>query len=228
MAHNRISTGFVCAVDYAGVRDHSAIGVGELFEEFDLTDGGNSFGPARRTNEKSFLEVIHVQRLPLKYPLPLVNAHLCKVIRQLPSRKRAPVVMCDAGGIGQGAITYLKRDHGVTPISVVVTAGNEPNYHSSTQWTIPKKVLVSSAVVGMMEGRLKIAPDIEHCAVLLDEPKGFVLKVKSSTGNQQFEAETESVHDDVVTVLLYLAHYAFRPRPKPAYFTNALQGYMER
>jgi hypothetical protein len=68
-------------------------------------------------------------------------------------------------------------------------------------FNVPKKDLISPAIVGFQNGWIKLAKGLPHRAQLEHELLNYRLKVNLRTGNESFEAWRDRDHDDMVFAL---------------------------
>jgi hypothetical protein len=215
MAHNRKALGFLLSVDFGLLRDHTAFSIMEEIEEFDLRSDG--FGPAIRHNERKFIDVVMLKRMPLGVGYPDITRVAANFVRELPERPRRPYILCDATGVGRAPVQFMRKE-GLWPvIAVSFTSGLEERRLTSYEYHVPKKNLVSATVLALQDGRLRIAPEIEHASLLQEELRNFKLKIRES-GSEAFEAGRESIHDDLVSAVMMGAWFADKPRPQPPRF----------
>jgi hypothetical protein len=222
MAHNTRSKGFVVSVDFGLMRDHTAIVIGEETDEFNLVADG--FSDPRRENLLTYVDIGMIRRLPLQTSYPDVTRIVGNIIKELPGRPRRPVLLCDATGVGRGPISFMAKA-GLRPIALTYTSGMSVTEVSSTEWHVPKKDIVTATMVALQDCRLRIAPDLEHAALLREELMNFKLKIRDS-GHEAFEAGRESIHDDICFATFQICWWIERSKPKPAHY--ATSSHMER
>jgi len=110
-----------------------------------------------------------------------------------------PRLAVDATGVGRGVVDHL-RSYGLDFKAVQLTGGlkehRDGGYHN-----VPKKDLISLAVVGFQNGWIKIAEGLPHREQLEHELLNYRTKVNLRTGHESFEAWRERDHDDIVLAL---------------------------
>ena len=119
--------------------------------------------------------------------------------------------------------------HGLKPIKVTITAGNEESQNGYARFTVPKQVLVSNLDAMMHTGELRIAKELKETPALETELKDFRRHV-SEAGRYSFKAR-EGQHDDLVLAVAIAAWRAVRKkktfnrssRPEP----KVILGYAE-
>ena len=95
----------------------------------------------------------------------------------------------------------------------ITITGGDAGSHEGGLYTVPKRDLVSAAVVLMQSGQLKIASSLPESATLTKELQNFKMKIAAS-GHDSHESWRESEHDDLV-LSLSLACWFAEHGPKP-------------
>jgi hypothetical protein len=76
--------------------------------------------------------------------------------------------------------------------------GGDTVTHEGLYYRVPKRDLVSSVLVAMQSGRLKIASSLPDAGVLVKELENFKVKIDPQTAHDSYSAWREGVHDDLV------------------------------
>jgi hypothetical protein len=93
--------------------------------------------------------------------------------------------------------------------------GGDSVSRDGLRWRVPKRDLVSAAVIQFQNGALSIAAALPEAATLRSELETFRMKIDARTGHDSYEAWREGQHDDLV-LALSLAVWFGENRGKPA------------
>lgn len=126
-------------------------------------------------------------------PYPQVVAHVTGLMRNLPE---PGTLVLDKTGVG-APVFDLFVVAGLDPIGITITAGRTVG-GEGRDLTVPKVDLVSTLIVGMQGGRLKIAPSLDLAPTLARELENFKLKINPQTMHESFASWREAEHDDLV------------------------------
>jgi len=133
--------------------------------------------------------------------------------------------LVDGTGVGDAVIESLRK-RGAFPVSIVFTNGGRahPVYaeigqvfgdsragelalmRTVKEWLVPRKELVADLALIFEQGRISIGRKVNHREALEAQLTGFRLNRKKV----KYEAETEELHDDLVTDLMmacWWTHY---------------------
>jgi hypothetical protein len=170
-----------------------------------------------------------VERPPLGISYRRVAAGIAKRLAELEPvgafNERGKVGLCiDAGGVGRGVLGPVaeeirkqhEQDQGspqVTLVPAQTTAGSRVT-KSGIFYNIPKKDLVSAALLPMEEKRLFIAEGAKDREALIDELLSYRAKINKDTGHETFEAGG-GAHDDLVFALCLAMRSWTRYKPPP-------------
>src|SRR5262245_5878651 len=124
-------------------------------------------------------DVRHLMRFQLGMSYPAMAKQI-GVMLSRPELKNNPTeLIIDETGVGR-AVGDLFNEHGLKPIKVTITAGNEETVNGPMRYGVPKQLLVSTLDAQMhtaddrhhIEG-LRIARDLPEAAALETELKDF-------------------------------------------------------
>jgi hypothetical protein len=179
-----------------------------------------------RPAEEKALEyrVRHLERPPLGTPYPDVVARIVELVKRIGGE---PVLAVDATGVGRPVTDMLwqrleEEIRGtriyVTPCPVTITGGDSVTRAEGGGWRVPKRDLISAALVLLQNGRLKVAEALTLRETLVKELLAFRVKISISTGHDSYEAWREGDHDDLVlsVALACWAGERFLRKPKLA------------
>lgn len=154
------------------------------------------------------IEVVHLERLPLKMAYPDQIAHVQKLLRRPPLTLATDLVL-DGTGVGRPIVDQF-RDSGLQPIAVTITAGDsESRGEKYNEFRVAKSLLVSRLQSLLHAGELKIAKGLKEAEVLTWELQDFRASV-SDTGVWRFGARSGK-HDDLVLAVALGCWWACRP-----------------
>ena len=180
---------YFAGLDLGQVRDFSAVAVlavNKVRRECGLK---GTVETSRRA------ELVYLSRWPLGTSYPAVVEGMAKLMASLPASPLAPVLLCDATGVGRPVVDLLKRA-GLKPIACTITGGANVTGDGS-DYRLPKRDMVAALQVALQAGELKIAAGMAETDNLINELQNFKLK-HTAAGNETFEAMRESIHDDLV------------------------------
>jgi hypothetical protein len=211
MKSKEIQTVRLIGVDLGQQQDYTAISVTERAY---VPTGERFDGTYRRKGrqvlaslEKVALEyrVRHLERPSLGTPYTEVVDRILELIKALGGN---PALVVDATGVGRPVMDMLWRElikglEGttitVTPCTVTITGGNSVTRNPDLGGhNVPKRDLISAALVLMQNGRLKIAEGLSLKETLVKELLNFRVKINISTAHDSYEAWREGDHDDLV------------------------------
>lgn len=117
-------------------------------------------------------------------------------------------LVIDGTGVGRPVVDLFRRAKpDCTMMPVTITGGSSERTLGKVSidewgyWHVPKKELVGSVQVLLGAGRLKIAPAMQHAAVLVQELKMFRYKINPDTAHVSYESWRDRDHDDLVLAL---------------------------
>ncbi|MGA7075850.1 MAG: hypothetical protein WBZ42_04805 [Halobacteriota archaeon] len=195
-------------LDLGQVRDYTALAILGHVEFWKKTT---------ETNEREHLEkrehewhLGHVDRLPLGTSYQDVAKHIKSIIRQFEHEGRGITLIVDATGVGRPVIDSLKEE-GLKPVPVTITPGLNVSY-SDGEWHVPKRDLISAAIVMLGKKELRIAPGIKYKDTLIRELQNFQVEINVATGHDSYAAWREGEHDDLVLSLALACWWALRKK----------------
>jgi len=158
----------------------------------------------------------HLERFPMGTSYPDQVARVKELMVELQKAGDTWLVI-DSTGLGRPILDYL-RNSGFPKQNVLgisITGGTAIG-RDQCGYTIPKRDLVSNAVVVLQSGKLKIAENLPLLSEMVQEMMNFKIKV-SPRGHDSYEAWRESDHDDLVlaTCLALWCGENVRERQKP-------------
>lgn len=131
-------------------------------------------------------------------------------------------LVMDATGIGE-PLYDMFCSNGVVPWCVYFTGGHlttpvytrrrlrfsskGPGFAYIKGWNVPKEQLVKAGLLLMQQGRFAIVRGLKWKEEFRQQLIGFKGVVNEKTGRVKLEADTESLHDDMVCAYLMAAWY---------------------
>lgn len=207
-------------VDLGQQRDYTAISVAERAE---VPTGREVREERYNTTDDRYFHVLvpevaaeyrvrHLERPPLGTPYTQVAERVVELVKKIGGE---PTLVVDATGVGRPVTDMLWKAlqtelrgtaTKVTPCNVTITGGDSvtrspgqgPSAREAGGWRVPKRDLVSAALVLMQNGRLKIAESLELREALVRELLAFRVKINIATAHDSYEAWREGDHDDLV------------------------------
>ena len=137
-----------------------------------------------------------VTRAPPNLPYPRIAERLIQISTTPPFLGGCHLVV-DSTGVGRPVIDLLRAGP-VPPVGVSITGGQHP-HGGGRAYTVPKRDLISAAVLAFQSGRLQIAAGADHAETLVKELTAFQVKI-SAAGNDTYSAPSGQ-HDDLVLAL---------------------------
>ena len=172
---------FTAAADLGQVSDYSAVAVIERVA-------------TQQAGETAY-HIRHLERLPLGMPYTQQVERLSELMSRI---EGAPLVV-DRTGIGAAVIDMLRAAK-LAPVPVTITAGSVVT-RDEYGFKVPKRDLVAVTQVLLENGRLKIAADLEHAQLLIDELLSFKVNI-SASGRDTYGNDVglwrEAPNDDLV------------------------------
>lgn len=200
-------------VDLGQQRDYTAISVTERVHaptgreiEGERWDSRLEAYFAARVPEMAVeYRVRHLERPALGTPYTEIAQRILELVKTLGGE---PALVVDATGVGRPVMDMLFKElRGglkgttikVTPCPVTITGGDSASRNpDGGGWRVPKRDLVSAALVLLQNGRLKIAEALPLRETLVRELLNFRVKINISTAHDSYEAWREGDHDDLV------------------------------
>ena len=157
--------------------------------------------------------LVFLDRYPLGTPYPQLIAHTQRIMADDKIRDNV-ILIPDATGVGLPIIQQMRMQNLSPMIPIAIHGGNAVS-EKQDNFSVPKRDLVSSITMVMQTRRLKVAANIKYKDQLIKEMQNFKLKMTKS-GNDTYEALTQSIHDDLVMCVAMPIWYAERFMPDPA------------
>ncbi|HOR01457.1 MAG TPA: hypothetical protein PLJ35_21810 [Anaerolineae bacterium] len=148
-----------------------------------------------------------LERLPLGTPYPAVIVRIKQLLAEPELRGAALVV--DATGVGRPVVDML-RQAGLRPLPVVITGGERATCQEG-YYFVPKRDLVSAALVLLQDKRLGVAKELPLAGTLVSELLSFRVRI-TAAANDVYGAWREGQHDDLVLALALACWWATRPQ----------------
>ena len=161
-------------------------------------------------------KIRHLERFPLKTPYPAIAERLTRMMEEPRLRVEGRIIM-DTTGVGE-PVADLLRANGLRPVSIKITGSQEVVKKSDRLYHVPKRDIVSSLLVMVQSGRLKMSKmhhdrygnrvEWEEVKQFTSELENFNYKINRETGRDTYEAAKEIIHDDLVTAVALAMWYA--------------------
>jgi len=199
-------------VDLGQQRDYTAISVtervavetGRQVKEERYDSSLESYFAAPVPEVAAEYRVRHLERPPLGTPYTKVVDRVVELVKKIGGE---PALVVDATGVGRPVTDMLWKTLSaeltgtttvVTPCNVTITGGDSVTRSPDGGFRVPKRDLVSAALVLMQNERLKIAEALELKETLVRELLAFRVKINIATAHDSYEAWREGDHDDLV------------------------------
>ena len=194
---------YVVGVDLGQSSDPTAIAVIE--RQRGVMDAGSPF--ERHTGLSThlqtpaeFIDVRHLERLPLGMSYPAVVQHVADLLARPPlcrdENHPAAELIIDETGVGR-AVGDIFIDAGMKPKRITITAGSEATSgHGRDRFYVAKTVLISNVDAMLHTGTLRFASALSEADAMKDELLDFRRKL-SDAGRATYAARTGR-HDDLV------------------------------
>jgi hypothetical protein len=140
----------------------------------------------------------YLKRFPLKTPYTAIVEWLAKQAGAPPFQDA--ILAVDETGVGRPIVEMIRQRVRMCVIPVTITGGTKETQQEDLSYHVPKKALVTNAVVLMEGGRLKIAAKLPDAPMLVKELQNFRVNVTVSA-HELFEAWREGLNDDLVLAL---------------------------
>jgi hypothetical protein len=214
----RRKTRFVVGVDLGQSSDPTAIAVLEHISG--VLDKGSDF--ERHTGLSThlqtpaeFIDVRHLERLPLGMSYPAVVQHVADLLARPPlcraDNHPAAELVIDETGVGR-AVGDIFIDAGMKPKRITITAGNESSVaHGFDRFHVAKIILISNVDAMLHTGTLRFAAALSEADTMRDELQDFRRKL-SDAGRASYAARTGR-HDDLVLAVAIACWWIARPPP---------------
>jgi hypothetical protein len=161
--------------------------------------------------EPTVFHAVIIDRLPVGMPYPDQVQALKRLVTKQLVRNAVDLVV-DRTGVGAPVVDLLVKE-GLRPIGVTITGG-EVVTGGSGRVSVPKRELVSAAVVAFQSGRIKIPKEYPETRTLTKELLAFKPSIDPVTRHDSYGGVGQ--HDDLVMSFALAAWWAFRHRPEPS------------
>jgi hypothetical protein len=188
---------FYMGLDLGQRHDPTAIAVVERIE----------LAQAWQATEFHSLRVRHLERVPLGTPYPGVVARVREIVRKIGDCALA----VDSTGVGAPVVDMLRAARIGCDIAAVTITGGEKQRNNGTEWSVPKRDLLSLVQVLLERSELRLAKGLRELGPLVRE----LTDVRSTTrtnGRERLGADGCGEHDDLVIALALACWRARRPR----------------
>ena len=210
---------YICSVDIAKKRDYTAI---QIYR--DSPD-------IKRFAPESGREAMVVNYLDLVYQAKMQAVRYTEQVRMIKELlERIDLLnntqlLVDGTGVGEPVVDMM-REVGLMPFPIIFTGGTEarPVYADIgkvfggsegfgrfrgaqvlKEMSVPKDDLVHAGMIVLQQGRLRMAPNLQHMDDFKRQLAGFKGKVNEKSGRTKYNAENDDVHDDLVVTYLMAA-----------------------
>jgi hypothetical protein len=141
----------------------------------------------------------HLERFPLDAGYPAIGARLDDLIGHLHDKEQDSQtdLIIDITGSGRAGANYMRRFHGVAPITVTIKGGSGETEVEPGDWCVAKTELIGHLMVAYQTSTLKVAKSLDLAATLSRELADFKMKPPTLNPNDP-EAWREGQHDDLV------------------------------
>jgi hypothetical protein len=219
---------YVISVDLGQVNDPTAIAVLERHQHLtgrqELVTNVIAYFDGFRDQPQSYrtpqvagaYHITHLERLPLGTAYTEIPDRVAMIGRRLQQlwldavfaetgigRARlddAPVdLVIDQTGVGRPVVDLL-REHGLNPLAVTITSGDQVTRVAEREYRVPKRDLVGSIQSAMQTRRLRAAASLPDWPTLKGELSNFKARI-SLAGHDSYGAGSdwrEGNHDDLV------------------------------
>ncbi len=185
------NSSFYLGVDLGQVRDYTALAILGHVEKTTETN--------ERVQREHEWHLGHVDRLPLGTSYQDITKHIKSIIRKFEHDGKGITLIVDATGVGRPVVDSL-REEGLKPVPVTITPGLTVSYNDG-EWHVPKRDLISAAIVMLGKKELRIAPGIKYKDTLIRELQNFQVEINVATGHDSYAPWREGEHDDLVLSL---------------------------
>ncbi len=152
-----------------------------------------------------------IERHPLGTPYTEVVERV-KTIMNIPKIVGETQLIVDATGVGLPVIDMM-RQAGLSPVGIWITPGESVS-RVDYGYKVPKRDIATALQIVYQSRRIGIVKSLELTPVLVNELQNFRVKIKESTGHDQYEAWRSGQHDDIVLAQGILIWYAEKVFPQ--------------
>ena len=162
--------------------------------------GMNGNGQLRDPDGAAHIDVVHLERFPLKTSYVDIVSHVGSILGR-PELPPSTELLIDQSGVGRPVVD-LFRAQGMRPIGVTITGGSSETqkpHPEQDDWLVAKLLLVSRLQSALHAGQLRIAEALPEAKTLALELQDFRATIAES-GFVRFGARIGR-HDDLVLAL---------------------------
>ena len=209
----------ILSVDLGKRQDHTAFVVTETKQEVRKNKRTKNIAVTIST-------VRDIQRLPLDTDYDVVAQEIHRVFwddrlwlrHDHSGTLIAPILLVDAGGVGEAVCDDLRRDLGMPFVRYRLVRGTAAeNRHGRFDYTVPRTVMFQQLYAAFHSERIRIDRRLENAKALLGELKGLQVESNEETGYVKV-VHREGQHDDLAISLAAAYWWANRPLPKGVRF----------
>jgi hypothetical protein len=196
------------SVDLGTMRDPTAVTIiSRGMSPVSEFDRANRFLDAEGQPKRyqSLYRMRYMERFPLGMDYPSQVERIRSMLTHQELIRKTTLIV-DATGVGLPVLQMMK-EQGMNPIGIWITAGNNVSNRGADGYNVPKRHLVSALNLVFQSRRLKIPVGLKNRRDFMRELEGFSMKI-TAAGTDTYEAEVESVHDDLVMSTAYGIWYA--------------------
>jgi hypothetical protein len=164
------------------------------------------------------LEVRFAERVALGTPYPQVVERVRGIVQSREMVGRCWLTV-DATGVGAPVVEMLRGARLGCEICPVTITGGASAHANGTDWSVPKRDLISGLQVLLERDALKIGAKLREAQTLVRELLNMQMTLKSN-GGTRMGADGCGEHDDLVIALALACWRAGRgvTRPQPSIF----------
>lgn len=121
-------------------------------------------------------------------------------------------LIVDGTGVGEAVFDML-RDEGLNPMKIIFTSGDRASaiqarspsgFTRREGWNVPKNAMVDTLALALQQRRLRILPGVPFREDIETQMAAFTGRLTKGR-NMVYNNETDSIHDDIVSMLMMMA-----------------------
>jgi hypothetical protein len=209
----------ILGVDVGQARDYTALAGVEQVQaygpEHETVARGLDFrsGKFVPVGEPEF-RVRYLKRFDLGtyYPDQIEQIKALYIRLQKQQDGKRPRLIVDATGVGRPLFDDF-RAAGLSPIGILIHGGDKVSYENQ-MYNVPKRDLAGVLQLLLQKHRIKISSDLSEAKQLKKELLGFTVSINPTTGHDSYAAESEKIHDDLVTAVAVACWYGESKRER--------------
>ncbi len=168
------------------------------------------FRPPQPDPAKNEYHLGHLERFDLGTSYSVVVNKVSTLFNSEPFKNISKLVI-DATGVGDGIFDMFTAA-GLKPVGIFFTGGNTVG-KSNKFLTVPKRDLVFNLLAMFETDKLKIASQLSHANILVNELLNFRVKINEKTGHDSYEHWREKDHDDLLFSVAIATWFAKKKKP---------------